>query len=195
MKNYIKRCVSVLFAICLAGAMALPAFAAKTPVELVIDGYQTREVLYYEYTIDQDVDIDGRFTGIPRGGKITVTVKATNDGNAQLQNWMTERNLPKDGQIILYENVSQKPVKTIEFKEAYCVEYEENWEVEVGHTETIVISCQSFKNGSAEYTNDWASVVSEGNTKIIIICAAVLAAAAVAAVIIVGKKRKSAKAK
>lgn len=45
MKNYIKRCVSVLFAICLAGAMALPAFAAKTPVELVIDGYQTREVL------------------------------------------------------------------------------------------------------------------------------------------------------
>ena len=53
---------------------------AKTPVKLEIDGYKEREVLMVTYAFDQATDVEGQMAGIPRGGIITVRVKALNDG-------------------------------------------------------------------------------------------------------------------
>ena len=57
---------------------------AKTPVSMTIDGYKEREVLMVTYEFNQATDVEGQMAGIPRGGKITVRVKALNDGTPDL---------------------------------------------------------------------------------------------------------------
>ena len=76
---------------------------AKTPVTMKIDGYKDREVMMVSYDFEQETDVEGQMSGIPRGGKIQVRVKALNDGTPDLLAWMTERNLPKNGSIEFLE--------------------------------------------------------------------------------------------
>ena len=94
--------------------------------------------------------------GIPRGGKIQVRVKALNDGTPDLLAWMTERNLPKNGQIDFLETKTGKAMKSIKFTNGYCVNFEEKWEDKAGHFEEITITCKQIEFGSVKYENDWA---------------------------------------
>ena len=61
---------------------------AKTPVKIEIDGYKEREVQMVTYEFDQATDTEGQMSGIPRGGRIVVKVKALNDGTPDLLAWM-----------------------------------------------------------------------------------------------------------
>ncbi len=61
-----------------------------TPVTLEIDGFVQREVMMVDYKFDQATDTEGQIAGIPRGGKVTIRVKALNDGNNELIAWMLE---------------------------------------------------------------------------------------------------------
>lgn len=129
---------------------------AKTPVKLEIDGYSEREVMMVTYEFDQATDIEGQMSGIPRGGKITLRVKALNDGTPDLLAWMIERNLPKNGVITFMETKTGKTMKTIKFTNGYCIDFDEKWEDKKGHFEEIVITCQKIEFGSVVYENDWA---------------------------------------
>ena len=129
---------------------------AKTPVKIEIDGYKEREVQMVTYEFDQATDVEGQMSGIPRGGLITVRVKALNDGTPDLLAWMIERNLPKNGTITFLETKTGKNMNTIKFTNGYCVNFEEKWEDKKGHFEEIVITCQKIEFGSVVYENDWA---------------------------------------
>lgn len=129
---------------------------AKTPVKLEIDGYKEREVLMVTYEFDQATDIEGQMSGIPRGGKITIRVKALNDGTPDLLAWMVERNLPKNGVVTFMETKTGKVMKTIKFTNGYCINFDEKWEDKKGHFEEIVITCQKIEFGSVVFENDWA---------------------------------------
>lgn len=129
---------------------------AKTPVKLEIDGYKEREVLMVSYEFDQATDVEGQMTGIPRGGKLTIRVKALNDGTPDLLAWMVERNLPKDGKITFMETKTNKEMKTIKFTRGYCVNFDEKWEDKMGHYEEIVVTCQKIEFGNVAFENDWA---------------------------------------
>ena len=129
---------------------------AKTPVTMKIDGYKDREVMMVTYEFDQATDVEGQMSGIPRGGKITVRVKALNDGTPDLLAWMIERNLPKNGQIDFLETKTGKAMKSIKFTNGYCVDFDEKWEDKMGHFEEITISCKAIEVGSVKYENDWA---------------------------------------
>ncbi len=129
---------------------------AKTPVKIEIDGYKEREVMMVTYEFDQSTDVEGQMAGIPRGGKITVRVKAMNDGTPDILAWMVERNLPKNGVITFMETKTGKVMKTIKFTNGYCINFDEKWEDKVGHYEEFVISCQKIEFGSVVYENDWA---------------------------------------
>lgn len=129
---------------------------AKTPVKLEIDGYKEREVLMVTYEFDQATDIEGQMSGIPRGGKITIKVKAMNDGTPDLLAWMVERNLPKNGTVTFMETKTGKVMKTIKFTNGYCIDFDEKWEDKMGHFEQIVITCQKIEFGSVVFENDWA---------------------------------------
>ena len=129
---------------------------AKTPVTMKIDGYKDREVMMVTYEFDQATDVEGQMSGIPRGGKIHVRVKALNDGTPELLAWMIERNLPKNGEIEFLETKTGKAMKSIKFTNGYCVDFNERWEDKKGHFEEIEISCKAIEVGSVKYENDWA---------------------------------------
>ena len=129
---------------------------AKTPVKLEINGYKEREVLMVTYEFDQATDIEGQMSGIPRGGKIKIRVKALNDGTNDLLAWMFERNLPKDGVITFMETKTGKVMKTIKFTNGYCINFDEKWEDKKGHFEEIIITCQKIEFESVVFENDWA---------------------------------------
>ena len=71
----------------------------KTPVQLEVSGFEAREVMLVDYKFNQEVDREGQIAGIPRGGRITIRVKAMNDGNNQLLQWMLSANDPRDVKI------------------------------------------------------------------------------------------------
>jgi hypothetical protein len=129
---------------------------AKTPVTMKIDGYKDREVMMVTYEFDQATDVEGQMAGIPRGGKITVRVKAMNDGTPELLAWMIERNLPKNGEIQFLETKTGKAMKTIKFTNGYCVNFDEKWEDKQGHFEEVVITCKQIEVGSVKFENEWA---------------------------------------
>ncbi len=129
---------------------------AKTPVKIEIDGYKEREVMMVTYEFNQETDVEGQMSGIPRGGLIRVRVKALNDGTPDLTAWMVERNLAKDGTITFNETKTGKVMKTIKFTKGYCVDYQEHWEDKKFHYEEFVITCKEIEFGSVKYTNDWA---------------------------------------
>lgn len=129
---------------------------AKTPVKIEIDGYKEREVLKVNYEFDQATDVEGQMAGIPRGGKIVVRVKAHNDGTPDLLAWMVEKNLPKNGVITFLETKTGKVMKTIEFTNGYCVNFEEKWADKQGHFEEITITCKEINFGGIVFENEWA---------------------------------------
>lgn len=129
---------------------------ATTPVKLQVKDYAEREVLKVTYEFDQATDREGQMTGIPRGGKIYVKVKALNDGTPDLLAWMLEPNLAKDVTIVFNETKTGKEMKRIEVKGAYCVDFHENWTDQQQHYEEIVMSCQHITFGNVEFDNAWA---------------------------------------
>ncbi len=129
---------------------------ATTPVVMKIQDFKDREVMMVSYEFDQEIDREGQMTGIPRFQMLRVRVKAMNDGTPELMAWMCDRFLKKDGSIEFLETKTLKVMKTIEFTGAYCVDFEEKWEDNVGHYEEILISCQNIKVGSVKFENQWA---------------------------------------
>ena len=128
---------------------------AVTPVSLQIEGFAEREVLKVEYSFKKETDIEGQITGIPRGGKIEITVKPLNDGNPDLMAFMVDKNLRKNGKIVFKETKSGQEMKKIEFEGAYCVDYEENWADNEMPSEMVVLTCQNITFGNIKYENPW----------------------------------------
>jgi len=139
---------------------------AKTPVELQIMEFKhkRREVATFSMKFSQPTDIEGQVTGLPRGGKITMRVKALNDGNSDLVCWMTDKKQAYSGNILFFDTATGKIMKTLIFKDAYCVSYTEYWEDTVkdtmlAHWEEITISCRVITNGGAlNFKNSWKLV-------------------------------------
>ena len=135
---------------------------AKSSVTLMVDGFQPREVAMVEYAFTQATDKEGQTTGIPRGGKIKIKVKAMNDGNCELLNWMCDKSLAKDGKIEFMNSAdTSKKMKDIEFKGAYCVDFIENWidntkGEDLAHWELLTISCKEITNQQVTYENEWS---------------------------------------
>ncbi len=126
-----------------------------TPVQLQVKDFETREVMMIDYKFNQTTDVEGQISGIPRGGVVTIRVKAMNDGNNQLLQWMLAPNDPRDFSVIFLNTVDGSTMKELKGTGAYCVHYTEKWEEGQGHYEEIVLSCQTLANGPVEYNNPW----------------------------------------
>jgi hypothetical protein len=134
---------------------------AKTPVSLEVDGFKPREVAAVSYAFTQASDKENQTTGIPRGGKIKIRVKAMNDGNCELLSWMIDSSLSKDGKIVFMNSSDvKKKMKDVEFKGAYCIDFKEHWEdttkaEDLAHWEEITITCKEITNQSVTFENEW----------------------------------------
>ena len=128
---------------------------AKTPVTMKIDGYKDREVMMVYYEFEQETDVEGQMSGIPRGGKIIVRVKALNDGNAELLGWMLAPTDPRDFTIKFQSTVDGKDMKQLKGTGCYCVKYKEYWADGEEHYEDIELVCQKLENGPVAFENPW----------------------------------------
>ncbi len=127
----------------------------KTPVQLEVSGFEPREVMLVDYKFNQEVDREGQIAGIPRGGRITIRVKAMNDGNNQLLQWMLAPNDPRDVKVAFSNTIDGSTMKELNGVGCYCVHFTEKWEDNQGHYEEVEIVCQELKNGSVEFVNPW----------------------------------------
>ena len=119
-----------------------------TPVTLEIDGFVQREVMMVDYKFDQATDAEGQIAGIPRGGKVTIRVKALNDGNNELIAWMLDS-------VKFVNTVDGAAMKEIKGTNCYCINYVEKWEDGQQHYEEIEIVCQKLENGAVAFDNPW----------------------------------------
>ena len=126
-----------------------------TPVSLQVKDFAEREVLMVDYKFDQATDREGQISGTPRGGRIKIRVKALNDGNVELLNWMLNSTDPRDVTINFFRTDSGDKMKEIKGTGCYCVEFEEKWEDKVGHFEEIAITCKKIEVGPAVFENEW----------------------------------------
>ena len=126
-----------------------------TPVTLEVKDYEKREVLMIDYKFDQATDREGQIAGIPRGGKVTIRVKAMNDGNNQLLQWMLAPNDPRDFTVMYYNTVDGTTMKELKGTACYCINYKEKWEDGKEHFEEIEVVCQKLENGPVGFENPW----------------------------------------
>jgi len=77
--------------------------AQKNRVTLEVDGFSPREVAAVTYAFTQEIGKDNDPTGIPRGGKISMRIKAEDSGNAELLKWMTSKTMAKKRYYYLYD--------------------------------------------------------------------------------------------
>ena len=126
-----------------------------TPVQLSVQDFETREVMMIDYKFDQATDREGQLAGIPRGGKITIRVKAMNDGNNQLLQWMLAPNDPRDLKVTFCNTIDGSTMKEWQGKGCYCIHYVEKWEDGQQHFEELQIVCQVLQNGPVSFENPW----------------------------------------
>jgi len=115
-------------------------------------------VLHCNYALKQETDATGRPSSITRGGKITMTVEST--GDTQFFEWMCNNFERKDGSIVFVKRDSDATLKELKFKEAYLVEYRENFDAtgENPVTETFTLSAREIGLGSGSHANEWVKI-------------------------------------
>jgi len=134
-----------------------------TPVTLHIGDFvpMNRQVMSFTMSFNQPTDADGQVSGVVRGGKITLRVKAYNDGNYNLARWMISNSETHDGSLFFRNTKNDQTMKEVKFTEAYCVNYVEHWEDDIfdpvlAHWEEITISCKAiFCSGTLDFKNEW----------------------------------------
>lgn len=126
-----------------------------TPVQLLVKDFETREVMLIDYAFNQTTDIEGQISGIPRGGKVKIRVKAMNDGNNQMLQWMLAPNDPRDFSVVFYNTTDGSTMKELVGTACYCVNYVEKWEDGEDHYEEMMIVCQQLANGPVSFENPW----------------------------------------
>ncbi len=121
---------------------------------LEIDDKQYR-MLNWNLHITQQMDINGRPTANPEGGLITVTVEST--GEYDFFEWVASPDMAKSGKITFQRRDNTSSLKTFEFKNAYCVDYNEDYSSEGANPMIlrIVLSANELKCGSANLIKHW----------------------------------------
>ncbi len=116
----------------------------------------TMNVLSCSFSFQQGSDSTGKPSQRPKGGQITVVIESTN--KTDFLEWMISPNMTKDGEIVFYKRDNMSSLKTIKFKEAYCLNYDEDFDaVNDNPLKTrIVISAKEVTVKDTTFVNNWA---------------------------------------
>ncbi len=119
-----------------------------------IDSKQFR-MLQWNLHINQQTDQTGRPVSNPQGGLITITLEST--GDLDFLEWVTSPDMVKSGRITFQRRDNTSSLKTFEFKNAYCINYDEDYLDEGSQpmTFSITISANELKCGSVKLSKSW----------------------------------------
>lgn len=112
-------------------------------------------VLHCGFRFTQNTDTTGRPNSIPQGGAISLVVES--NGKNDLFEWMKSPTQMKSGSIIFFRRDNMSKLKTLEFIDAYCVDYYETFDHQGDNPMQIqlTISAHEIKLNDADYKNNW----------------------------------------
>lgn len=130
----------------------------RRTVTISVDGFREREVDYVHFELNQQTDVEGQPTGPVRGGKITVKVKSTDDGNTEMFEWMCTTHMYKDG-YISFPNSEGGEMKRLSFRKGYVVNYSETYDAKDNSQqyEEFVITAREIQIGYIAHSNVWTT--------------------------------------
>jgi hypothetical protein len=91
-----------------------------------IDGGEEMNVLHCNFRFSQSTDATGKPASLPQGGFVTITVESTQ--STEIYDWMIAPTAVKNGLITFYRRDIKSKMKTLEFAEAFCVDYSETFD-------------------------------------------------------------------
>jgi hypothetical protein len=117
---------------------------------------QQIKVLKCHYAFSQHIDEKGKPAARPRGGRITVLLEATGDNF--LVDWVTSETQVKNGCVVFYKRDSMATLKRVEFSDAYCVEFAEDFDSNGPQPLQIELTLSAKElsfGGSSGHKNAW----------------------------------------
>lgn len=126
------------------------SFIAK----LKIDG-EEMNVLHCGFRFTQTTDATGRPSSVTKGGIISILVEST--GTTNLFDWMISPTQTKSGSITFFRRDAMAKLKTLEFSEAYCVDYYETFDHQGDMPMQIqlAMTARELKLNDSEFKNNW----------------------------------------
>lgn len=127
------------------------AFLAK----LTIDDGDELNVLNCSYRFTQGTDATGKPTSIPQGGYVSLVVESTKA--TDLFDWMINPTGTKNGIVTFYRREMESKLKTLEFTDAYCIDYQEDFDHKGEHPMQIsfTVSAKTIKVNDSQFKNNW----------------------------------------
>ncbi|OAB78743.1 type VI secretion system tube protein TssD [Cochleicola gelatinilyticus] len=116
-------------------------------------------VLECSFGFEQGSDYTGRPSQKPRGGQISVLIESTN--KTDFLEWMISPNMTKKGKITFFKRDHMSSLKTVEFSDAYCLKYNEDFNsIDSQPLKTrILLSAKEVSVKDTVFRNDWPSKV------------------------------------
>ena len=126
------------------------SFLAK----LEIDG-EVSNVLEFQCTLGQDTDKSGKPSADPAGGKIRIVVESTK--STMLFDWMVSNSQTKNGKLTFYRRDAISKMRELQFKEAYCIRYDELFVAynTMSMKIEIVISAKEINMNGSQFARNW----------------------------------------
>lgn len=121
---------------------------------LSIDGSEEINVMFCTYRFTQRIDSTGKPTAVPEGGLVTFTVEAKSD--TDIFDWMINPTSTKNGVVTFFRRDVKSKLKTLTFKRAYCIDFQEtfNHVNEQPIQITFTISAKIIKVNDTEFKNN-----------------------------------------
>jgi hypothetical protein len=121
-------------------------------------------ILNVEYDITQMVDSTHRPNGDPRGGLIQVTLESSSD--KYLLEWAIQHSMVKDGKIVFYRRDANSQMKTIKFKNAFCIYLKEIFTADGKNpmVTRMTISAHELEISNQKLKNAWPGMNSASNS-------------------------------
>jgi RHS repeat-associated protein len=112
---------------------------------------------YVDLDLNQSVDARSRPASMTRGGTITVEFDTPSDGD-MIADWAANPVKQLDGSITYMNQNQDSVMKTVNFYNAYCIEFMERFDGSMSSSNmktTIKISPERVNIGGVEHDNNW----------------------------------------
>ena len=124
---------------------------------LHIEGHSKEDsgikILSCDYSFSQDVDARGYKTSKVRAGMINITL--TGVGDTEIVQWMISDNVLKNAKITFSGGIDTGPQRSIEFKDALLVNYDESFSDQTDITINLTISARTIEISGVKHESKW----------------------------------------
>lgn len=121
---------------------------------LHIDGQKTGiKVLACDFSFSQDVDAQGKVNSKVRAGLINITIPGVDD--TDILQWMLNRDDKKDFKIAYSGFIDTGPHRSIEFKDAYLVNYQEVYSESKDIVINLTLSSRVIQVKGVTHESSW----------------------------------------